>query len=70
MCFPAVVDLLCVETGPIVCPIGRIRRPTQGTERGSSCGALEGILICRSSDVTLSDRLIGNVSVTYVTLVP
>ncbi len=41
----AVVDLLCVEPGPIVCLIGRIRRPTQGTGRGSSCGALVGIPI-------------------------
>ncbi len=40
-----VVDLLCVEPGPIVCLIGRIRRPTQGTGRGSSCGALVGIPI-------------------------
>ncbi len=38
-----VVDLLCVEPGPIICLIGRIRRPTQG--RGSSCGALVGIPI-------------------------
>ncbi len=30
-----VVDLLCVEPGPIVCLIGRIMRPTQGTGRGS-----------------------------------
>ncbi len=65
-----VVDLLCVEPGPIVCLIGRIRRPTQGTGRGSSCGALVGIPFRRSSDVTRSDRLKGNVSVTYVTLVP
>ncbi len=35
-----VVDLLCVEPGPIVCLIGRARRPTQGTGGGSSCGAL------------------------------
>ncbi len=41
----AVVDLLCVEPGPIVCHIGRIRRPTQGSGRGSSCGALVGIPI-------------------------
>ncbi len=41
----AVVDLLCVEPSPIVCLIGRVRRPTQGTGRGSSCGALVGILI-------------------------
>ncbi len=40
-----VVDLLCVEPGPIVCLIERIRRPTQGTGRGSSCGALVGIPI-------------------------
>ncbi len=40
-----VVDLLCVEPGPIVCLIGRIRRPTQGAGRGSSCGALVGIPI-------------------------
>ncbi len=40
-----VVDLLCVEPGPIICLIGRIRRPTQGTGRGSSCGALVGIPI-------------------------
>ncbi len=39
----AVVDLLCVEPGPIVCLIGRTRRPTQGTGGGSSCGALVGI---------------------------
>ncbi len=30
----AVVDLLCVEPGPMVCLIGRIRRHTQGTGRG------------------------------------
>ncbi len=30
---------------PIVCLIGRIRRPTQGAGRGSSCGALVGIPI-------------------------
>ncbi len=44
-----VVDLLCVEPGPIICLIGRIRRPTQGTGRGTgrgnSCGALVGIPI-------------------------
>ncbi len=39
----AVVDLLFVEPGPIVCLIGRTRRPTQGTGGGSSCGALVGI---------------------------
>ncbi len=44
----AVVDLLCVEPGPIVCLIGRIRRPTQGAGGGSSCGTLVGITICRS----------------------
>ncbi len=44
-----VVDLLCVEPGPIICLIGRIRRSTQGTGRGSSCGALVGIPI--SSDI-------------------
>ncbi len=65
-----VVDLLCVEPGPIVCLIGRIRRPTQGTGRGSSCGALVGIpissVIRRDSEWPTE----GNVSVTYVTLVP
>ncbi len=66
----AVVDLLFVEPGPIICLIGRIRRLTQGAGRGSSCGTLVGIPIRRSSDMTRSDRLIGNVSVTYVTLVP
>ncbi len=44
----AVVDLLCVEPGHIVCLIGRIRRPTQGAGGGSSCGTLVGITICRS----------------------
>ncbi len=44
----AVVDILCVEPGPIVCLTGRIRRPTQGAGGGSSCGALEGIPIRRS----------------------
>ncbi len=60
----AVVDLLCVEPGPIVCLLGRIRRPSQGAGRGSSCGALVGIPICLSPNVTRSDQLIGNVSVT------
>ncbi len=40
-----VVDLLCVEPGPIVCLIERVRRATQGTGRGSSCGTLVGIPI-------------------------
>ncbi len=40
-----IVDLLCVEPGPIVCLIGRIRRPTQGAGRGSPCGTLVGIPI-------------------------
>ncbi len=43
-----VVDLLFVEPGPIVCHIGRTRRPTQGAGGRSSCGALVGIPICRS----------------------
>ncbi len=66
----AIVDLLCVEPGPMVCLIGRIRRHTQGTGRGSSGGALVRIPILRSSNMTQSDRLIGNVSVTYVNLIP
>ncbi len=41
----AVVYLLCVEPGPIVCLIGRIRRPCAGAGRGSYCGALVGIPI-------------------------
>ncbi len=45
----AVFDLLCVETGPIVCLIARISRPAQGAGRGSSCGALVGIPIRWSS---------------------
>ncbi len=64
----AVVDLLCVEPGPIVCLIGRIRRPTQAAE-----GAAPVALWSESQFVghpTWSDRLIGNISVTYVTLVP
>ncbi len=44
----AVVDHLCVEPGPIICLIGRIRRPTQGAGGGSSCGALARIPIRRS----------------------
>ncbi len=40
-----VVDLLCVEPGPIVCLMGRVRRPTQVDEGGSSCGTLLGIPI-------------------------
>ncbi len=51
----AVVDLLCLEPGPIICLIVRIRRSSQGAGRGSSCGALVGIHIRRSSNVTRSD---------------
>ncbi len=64
----AVLDLFCIEPGPIVYLMGRIRRPTQGAGRGSSCDALVGSQFRRSYDVTWSDRLKGNVSVTYVTL--
>ncbi len=66
----AVVDLLCVERGPIVCLIGRVRRPTQAAGRGSSCGALVRIPIRRSSDLEWLECYIRNISVTYVTLVP
>ncbi len=66
----AVVDLLCVEPGPNVWLIGRIRKPTQEAGRGSSCGALSGSQCPRSSDVTWNDQLKGNILVKYVTLVP
>ncbi len=66
----AVLDLFCVEPGPILCLMGRIRNPTQGAGRDRSCGALVGSQFRWSHDVTWSDRLKGNVSVTYVTLVP
>ncbi len=48
----ALVDLLCVEPGPIVCLIGRIRRATQSAGSGSYSGALVGIPI---SSVILRD---------------
>ncbi len=62
----AVVNLLCVKPGPIVCLIGRTRRPTHGTGGGSSCGALLGIPIRRSPTWCLGSLLQGT-RVTYVT---
>ncbi len=65
----AVVDLLCVEPGPII----YLRKDQEAyTERGKG-----QVLWCFGrdpnssfTDVTRSDRLNGNVSVTYITLVP
>ncbi len=45
----AVVYLFCVEPGPIVCLIRRIRRSTQSAGEGSSNGALIGIPIRQST---------------------
>ncbi len=47
--------------------MGRIRRPTQGAGGGISFGADHNSLV---TDMTCSYQLKGNMSVTYVTLVP
>ncbi len=59
-----------VALGTAVVDLLWTRRPTQGTGSGSSCGLLVGSQFHQPSDVTQSYRLKGNVSVTYLTLVP
>ncbi len=59
-----------VALGTAVDELLWIMRPTQGVGRGSSCGALVGSQFHQPSDVTRSDRLKRNISVTYETLIP